>query len=217
MKHQIVHEQLSDFDAEKIEQLFKLHEKSFDKYIDLLLWWNDKVNLVSRGVPRETLYKHIEHSLVISRSNLYLNSKDIIDSGTGGGLPGIPLAIIDSEKSISLNDVVSKKIMACKQIAGSLKLNNITTVSKSIEKVEIKAETVIVSKHAFKIYDLIDMLQQKPWKGIVLLKGKDEVGKELGGIEEELNIKIISLEKGFSHSFYKGKAMVEISRINKYL
>lgn len=188
------------------------NQEETEDYISRLLWWNKKINLVSREVSRETLYKHVEHSLTILISGLFNSASFVIDSGTGGGLPGIPLAIASPEKKIFLNDVVSKKITACKQIALSLGLKNITGVAESIEKIETKEGCVIISKHAFKINQLMDMIGDKPWKGVVLLKGKNEVDAELGGIEDDLNIEIRDLYPGFSHSFYEGKALVEITK-----
>jgi 16S rRNA (guanine527-N7)-methyltransferase len=212
VEHQITHLDLSPGIAENTQQIFSEKRAAFEDYIDRLLWWNKKINLVSRDVSRETILRHVEHSLVISGSGLLKGAEQIIDSGTGGGLPGIPLAIVWPEKRVLLNDVVSKKVMACKHISSGLKLKNIDAVADSVKNIEIKNRAVIVSKHAFKINDLLEMIREKPWKDIVLLKGGDEVRQELPGINEKLMIKIIDLEPGFGHPFYQGKAMVEISK-----
>lgn len=212
MEHQITRLNLSPKIAESTRQIFSEKRTVLEDYIDRLLWWNKKINLVSRDVSRETILRHVEHSLVLSGSGLLKEAEQIIDSGTGGGLPGIPLAIVWPEKRVLLNDVVSKKVMACKHISSELKLNNIDAVADSVKNIEIKNGAVIVSKHAFKINDLLEMVPEKPWKDIVLLKGGEEVGQELSGINEKLMIKIIDLEPGFKHPFYKGKAMVEITK-----
>lgn len=212
MEHQITRLDLPPEIAENTRQIFSEKRAAFEDYIDRLLWWNKKINLVSRDVSRETILLHVEHSLVISGSGLLKKAEEIIDSGTGGGLPGIPLAIVWPEKRVLLNDVVSKKVMACKHISSGLKLNNIDAAADSVKNIEIKNGAVIVSKHAFKINDLLEMIREKPWKNIVLLKGGEEVGQELSGISEKLMIKIIDLEPGFKHPFYKGKAMVEITK-----
>lgn len=212
MEHQITRLDLPPEIAKNTRQIFSEKRTIFEDYIDRLLWWNKKINLVSRDVSRETILRHVEHSLVISASDLFKGAEEIIDSGTGGGLPGIPLAIVWPEKRVLLNDVVSKKVMACKHISSGLKLNNIDAVADSVKNIEIKNGAVIVSKHAFKINDLLGMIREKPWKDIVLLKGGDEVGQELSGINEKLMIKITDLEPGFKHPFYQGKAMVEITK-----
>lgn len=212
MEHQISHSDFTKAEAERVRNLYDVNQIFLEEYIDRLLWWNKKINLVSRDVSRETITEHVVHSLAISESALFKNAKKIIDAGTGGGLPGIPLAGVHLEKKVVLNDVVAKKIIACKQIAGELKQKNIETQSTSIAKVNFTEGDVIVSKHAFKINDLLGMIREKPWKGIILLKGLKEGEEELAGIGEELRINITALEPGFQNSFYEGKAMVEITR-----
>lgn len=215
MEHQIIRSKITTEKANAVRELYLSHKENLDDYIGRLLWWNKKINLVSRDVSRETIERHVEHSMILSQSDLFQNANQIIDSGTGGGLPGIPLAIAHPQKKLCLNDVVYKKITACKHMASGLGLDNIDNKATSIEQLEILPGTVIVSKHAFKINDLISMVSEKPWNGIVLLKGGEEVEHELKGLKEILTIEIISLDKEFQSSFYKGKAMVEITRKEK--
>lgn len=213
MEHVISRTSLSRESAREVRELFNQHEEKLNDYVSRLLWWNNKINLVSRDVSRETISKHVEHSLVLTQSELYVQAKKVIDSGTGGGLPGIPLAICSKEKQVHLNDVVTKKIMACKNMATGLSLKNIATSDYSVEKVGFAGGEILISKHAFKINDLLTMLESKPWKNIVLLKGGDEVEIEIERVKEPLSVKVIDLMPGFEDEFYKGKAMVEISRI----
>ena len=212
VEHVIKREDLTTEKAEEVRGLRQDHKMLLSEYIDKLMWWNKRINLVSRDVSRETITKHVEHSLVLSCSEEFKRGSYIIDTGTGGGLPGIPLAVTHPDKSIVLNDIVSKKIMACKHISSGLDLQNIQTSTGSIEGEEIPGGAVIVSKHAFKINDLIGLLGDNNWSSIILLKGGEEVGSELDGIKYTLNINIVDLEKGFADSFYSGKAMVEISK-----
>ncbi len=212
MEHQIIRRDFKVKEASAVRELYKRHYEKLGDYIDKLLWWNEKINLVSRGVSRETVAQHVEHSLVINESQIFELGNNIIDAGAGGGLPGIPLGIVSPKKNIVLNDVVSKKIMACKNIANGLRLNNVQTEAKSIGEIKVAPKSVIVSKHAFKINDLLNMIDQKAWLGVILLKGGEEVGAELEGVKEPLKVNIINLEQGFSGSFYDGKAMVEIQR-----
>ncbi|MGN8225437.1 RsmG family class I SAM-dependent methyltransferase [Gracilimonas sp. BCB1] len=212
MEHQILRTPLSKKKAQGARLLFDTHKEKLEDYVDRLLWWNNKINLVSRGVSRETIKKHIEHSLVLTQSDWFLQANKVIDSGTGGGLPGIPLAICGNEKHVHLNDIVTKKIMACKNMASGLSLNNVSSSSHSIEKAGFAGDELLVSKHAFKIGDLCKMLEPKKWKRIILLKGGEEVGNEVVDVAEPLSINVIDLMPGFGDEFYKGKAMVEISR-----
>ncbi len=213
MEHQISRTSFPDSKAVGVRALFSQHEKKLEDYIDRLLWWNKKINLVSRDVSRETIKKHVEHSLVVTGSEWFVRADKVIDSGTGGGLPGIPLAICNKEKQVHLNDVVTKKIMACKNMAAGLGLENVSTSAHSVEKVSFGEDEVLISKHAFKISDLVKMLEPKAWSKIILLKGGEEVEGEVGVIKESLSINIIDLMPGFGDEFYRGKSMVEISRI----
>lgn len=197
--------------TEQVKALRSKHEELLSKYIKQLLWWNKRVNLVSRDVSRETLTHHVEHSLIISQANLFQKAAKIIDAGAGGGLPGIPLGIVSPKKEILLNDIVNKKVMACKQMALKLGINNVSTLPGSIERVDISKEHLVVSKHAFKINDLIALLEGKNWQNVILLKGGEEIEQELSGIKIPLSIHISSLAT-FDNSFYDGKALVEITR-----
>lgn len=215
MEHQIIRRDFSEKEVNAVRELYQSHREKLEDYVDKLIWWNEKINLVSRDVPRETIVQHVEHSLTISESQLFASGSDIIDAGTGGGLPGIPLGIVSPQKNMILNDIVSKKIMACKHIASGLKMNNTQVEAKSVGEMKIVPNSVIVTKHAFKINDLLNMIERRDWAGMILLKGGREVDAELEGVEEPLKINIINLEKGFSDPFYAGKAMVEIKRIKK--
>jgi 16S rRNA (guanine527-N7)-methyltransferase len=212
VKHEIIREEFSPEKVAQVQALWQAHKQNLSEYIDRLMWWNKRVNLISRDVSRETITHHVEHSLVVAQSGFFKEGGFVIDSGTGGGLPGIPLAITHPLKQIMLNDIVSKKIMACKHIASGIGLKNISSSAASIKEVEIPEGAVVVSKHAFKVNDLIGLLGKNPWGAIVLLKGGAEVEEELEGVDEALSIKVVDLEKGFNHSFYEGKAMVEITK-----
>lgn len=209
MKHKIHYNKFDQF--ESTQELFQKHSGIIREYVDQIMWWNDRVNLISRDVSRETIVEHVRHSLILSCSKLIDQAETIIDAGTGGGLPGIPLAIARVDKQVVLNDIVSKKVMACKQLILKLKLDNCRAVGGSIANIEMNGGTCVVSKHAFKINDLLSMIGDKPWLGILLLKGEGEVERELDGVTQPLNINVLSLEQK-NNPFYDGKALVEITR-----
>ncbi|WP_185957219.1 16S rRNA (guanine(527)-N(7))-methyltransferase RsmG [Gracilimonas mengyeensis] len=212
MKHSIDYLDFSPESVAETKKLFKDNESSLVEYVSKLMWWNKKINLVSRDVSRETLMRHVEHSLTIATSELYSKASSIVDSGTGGGLPGIPLAIVSSDKEMVLNDIVSKKITACKHMASVLKLKNVEGGARSVEEVQPNEGALLVSKHAFKINDLYGMIGRLPYSGVILLKGKDDVRQELEGVKGSLQIKVFDLYSGFEDPFYKGKALVEITK-----
>ncbi len=217
VKHQITHSDYPIGFLEEAESILQNHEHDLKNYSEKLLWWNKRINLVSRDVSHETIREHIRHSLLLRGFISREGGKKIIDTGTGGGLPGLPLAISMPEKSLVLNDIVSKKIIAVKQMAGELKLKKVETFSGSIEDVNVGPESIIVTKHAFKINQLIELLGNKEWTKIYFLKGKKEAKGELEGISFPLSVEVFSLERLIKNKndFYNGKAVVKVERIHE--
>ncbi|WP_441000007.1 16S rRNA (guanine(527)-N(7))-methyltransferase RsmG [Fodinibius sp. SL11] len=194
---------------DKVDELLTNNKQKLESYLDKLLWWNKRVNLVSRDVPRETIWEHIRHSLIISEFYFFRQNNLFIDAGTGGGMPGLPLAITHPQKHFVLNDLVTKKCLAMKQIAQQLKLKNIAIIDGSIENLKHDQKCILISKHAFKINNLIKMTNHLPWKKMVLYKGLD-FEEELQDISESLNITCYDLSSG--SEFYAGKAIITITR-----
>ena len=193
-------------------KLYQRNSEELERYIDLLFDWNDKINLVSRNVSRETLREHIVHSLLPIPLQLLENHEEWIDSGTGGGLPGIPLAISLPEKKWFLNDNVRKKMGAVEDIVSSLDLSNVEVIPKSISLIDLKKGTGIVTKHAFKVKDLLRLLGDEPWKTILMWKGVEGIGKEVRRYHKSLNTTIYAFEFGQEEPFYEGKGLLKIER-----
>ncbi len=191
------------------DDLIEKYRTPLEDYFDQLLWWNKRVNLVSRDVPRETIWEHIRHSMLLSQFSVFKSVDLIVDAGTGGGLPGIPLAISHPEKHVVLNDIVTKKCLAMKQMAQKLGLKNVGIVDGSIEDLKQDEPFILISKHAFKTDELYRMTAPLPWKNMVLYKGID-FEEELNGIEELLEIESFDLSE--RSEFYQGKALVFITR-----
>jgi len=193
-------------------EIYSKNEKELERYIDLLLEWNDKINLVSRAVSRETIREHIVHSLIPSAMELTLRHGKWIDSGTGGGLPGVPLAICEKDGYWDLNDNVKKKMKAVEDIVESLGLKNVAVIPKSISLVDLKKGTGVITKHAFKIDDLLRLIGSKPWKSILMWKGVDGALEELNGSKRKLKTTIFAFDFGSDEVFYEGKGLVLIER-----
>lgn len=205
----ITRKQVSRETFSQTDRLIERFEDELESYLEQLLWWNERVNLVSRDVSRETVREHIRHSLLISQLNIFKSSEIIVDAGTGGGLPGIPLAITHPDKHVVLNDLVTKKCLALKQMAQKLGFQNLGIVDGSIETFSHDAPFLLISKHAFKINELYDMTAALPWTKMVFYKGVN-FEDELTGIPESLAIE--SHELSGESEFYQGKALVFISR-----
>jgi 16S rRNA (guanine527-N7)-methyltransferase len=191
------------------DRLISNYRKRLELYLDQLLWWNKRLNLVSRNVSRETIWEHIRHSLLLAQFKEFKSAKLIVDAGTGGGLPGLPLAITHPQKHFVLNDLVTKKCLAMKQMAQKIGLANVGIIDGSIEDFRQKDPFLLISKHAFKINELYRMTASLPWKTMVLYKGTDFEG-ELEGIEESFTIESYDLSE--ESEFYRGKALVIVSR-----
>jgi len=193
----------------KTDELISKYQEKLESYLNQLLWWNKRVNLVSRDVSRETIWEHIRHSLVLSQFEIFQSEDLIVDAGTGGGLPGLPLAITHPQKHVVLNDLVTKKCLAMKQMAQKLEVANLGIIDGSIEYFEQDQSFLLISKHAFKINELYRMTAVLPWEKMVLYKGTD-FEDELEGIEESLEIECFDLSE--ESDFYRGKALVIIGR-----
>lgn len=212
MEHSIRQITLEEFNA--VESLFEKNQKELNIYADLLVWWNKKINLVSRDVSRETIILHIKHSLLISSQKSFLDGESFLDTGAGGGLPGLPLSLCFQDKRFILNDIVTKKIFATNDMINKLGLNKtVRGLASDVSKVELEKNTVIITKHAFKVDQLFEMVKAKPWKRIVFLKGAEEALEEAGGINEPVKLDIIRLDSEFMPTFYEGKGIVELERL----
>lgn len=196
---------------EEVADLFEAHRNELEPYADELLWWNKRVNLISRSIDRNELLLHIEHCLYPIALKL-VNLLPLIDTGTGGGLPGIPLAICLSDTPVILNDIVKKKLMAAQQIARKLGLNNVDINHITISNLKISVPHILVSKHAFKIPDLLGYIQNKPIPKIILYKGEDWK-KEIQdlGDQKSLSGRAFKLDTHHSNSFYQGKVILELN------
>ena len=212
MKHQMKREQISRETLDRAREIYQQNEKEIEIYLDLLLEWNEKINLVSRSVSRETVREHIVHSLLPMALNLIDHHDEWIDSGSGGGLPGIPLAIANPEKQWILNDNVKKKMKAVGDIVKRMPLPNAEVLAKSISLVDFEKGTGIVTKHAFKVDDLLRLLGSKPWKTIIMWKGVEGAAEEIRSSNKKLSTTLYEFHFGDDEPFYEGKGLLVIER-----
>lgn len=112
----------------------------FEKYMDGILDWNTKVNLTNITDKEEFIEKHYIDSIVAIDFDEIKNAKTIIDVGTGGGFPGVPLAIVFSEKQFVLVDSLNKRLKIIDAITNELGIKNVTTVHGRAEELAQKKE-----------------------------------------------------------------------------
>ncbi|MEX1212054.1 MAG: RsmG family class I SAM-dependent methyltransferase [Balneolaceae bacterium] len=207
MTHDVSRETLLSAQA-----LAKKHDEKIQEYIDQLFWWNDRLNLMSRSVSRETVEEHVIHSLLPEAMGMLDMAHTWVDAGTGGGLPGIPLAIVAPVKTWILNDRSEKKMIAVKQIVQSLGLDQVEIRSGSIESIKWPEYCGVISKHAFPVTRLLSLIQDKPWGRLILYKGVtepdvDEAMQGLEGFQTRLDRFMFDHEP-----FFDKKGMLSLDR-----
>lgn len=173
--------------------------------------WNRKINIVSRKDISNFTLHHVIHSLSISSIIRFNPGTRIMDAGTGGGLPGIPLAIIFPDAWFTLVDSVRKKIKVVDDIVNVLKLRNVNTAWSRVEEINEKFDFV-VSRAVAPLSDLVDWtaanLKKQSFNtlanGIIALKGGDLSG-ETGGYPE---CEIFELSSIFEEEYFSEKKIV---------
>lgn len=190
--------------------------EQFGKLEDLYHEWNEKINVISRK-DMESLYeKHILHSLGIAKVMEFSPGTRVLDIGTGGGFPGIPLAILFPETEFTLIDSIGKKITVVKAVAEGVGLQNVNAIHGRAENLKEKFHFV-VSRAVTQMPEFLKWLKGKFEKeqfnpkhnGVLYLKG-GELAEELAGIKCE----IFSLKNYFDEEFFDTKKVVYVSKGN---
>lgn len=142
-------------------------------YVEMLHKWNKAYNLTSVRDPNEMLIKHIMDSLVVSR---HLQGRRFIDVGTGPGLPGIPLAIINPDKEFTLLDSLGKRIRFIRQVLHELAITNVTPVQSRVEEFQPENGFDAVLSRAFaSMKDMVSWCHHLPAENGVFLALKGQV------------------------------------------
>ena len=185
----------------------------FSKLEELYKFWNAQINVISRKDIDELYIKHVLHSLGIAKVQPFKPGSKVLDVGTGGGFPGIPLAILFPETNFYLVDSIGKKIKVVKEIADALGLKNVK--AEQIRAENVKGEfDFIVSRAVTKMDDFVNWTRKKIAKkqrheiknGILYLKGGD-LTDELANFP---NATIYNITDYFKNDFFETKKVVHI-------
>lgn len=191
----------------QIEQFRMLDELYHD--------WNSKINVISRKDIDNLYEHHVLHSLGIADYIRFKPGTEIMDLGTGGGFPGIPLAIMFPECKFHLVDSIGKKIKVCTAVAEALGLENVTTRHCRAEE-EKRQFDFVVSRAVMPLMDLIKIIRKNIKKeqknalpnGLICLKG-GELNKETMPMKNHVTIS--SLSDVFHEEFFETKKVVYVS------
>jgi 16S rRNA (guanine527-N7)-methyltransferase len=193
-----------EIEEEKIEQ--------FKELKSLFGFWNEKINLISRKDFDSFYEKHVLHSLAIAKAYPFLPNQKIMDIGTGGGFPGLPLAIFYPETHFTLVDSIGKKIMVIDEIAQSLNLENIITINDRAENVNDKFHYVTNRAVAplIKLWSWTKgkYLDSSKFKGgLISLKGGD-LNEEI--INAKKQVEQTEIKTFFDEPFFETKKVLFI-------
>ena len=188
--------------------------KQFEAIGDLYKEWNSKINVISRKDIDNLYLHHVLHSLAIARYVSFTPGTTVMDVGTGGGFPGIPLAILFPETRFLLLDSIGKKIRVVREVADAIGLTNVEAIHSRAEEEKRKFHFV-VSRAVMPLPELIRIIRKNITKeqinslpnGIICLKGGD-LTSELHSYRQVAEV--MSLTDFFSDPFFKTKKLVYV-------
>lgn len=176
--------------------------------------WNSKINVISRKDIDELYLRHVLHSLAIAKVIQFKPETKVLDVGTGGGFPGIPLAILFPEVSFHLVDSINKKLKVVTGVAESIGLNNIKTSHSRVEAIDGKYDFV-VSRAVTAMPEFVNWVKNKispnhknkMKNGILYLKGGDLTDE----LKKFSKAKSFKLKDFFNEDFFETKKVVYLT------
>ena len=193
--------ELTDRQRQQLKALYPLYQE-----------WNEKINVISRRDLDNVYERHVLHSLGLARVVSFRHNARVLDVGTGGGFPGIPLAILFPQTQFRLVDTIGKKIKVVQAVAEALELTNVLATHQRAEKVKGSFDFVVTRAvarlnvlHAWTRKKLLPVSQHELPNGLLCLKGGD-LTDELA--EAGLPHRLYSLADYFSEEFFETKQVV---------
>ncbi len=212
---EILTKYFADFSEKQLQQFTALK--------NLYSEWNEKINVISRKDLDNFYLHHVLHSLSIAAQFDFPGGLHVMDLGTGGGLPGIPLAIFFPEVHFHLVDSINKKLKVVKAVADAIELKNITVQHTRAEDIQDKKFDVVVTRAVAPLRDLwywsrpllrkgaggrVDIYRAPIVNGLICLKGGD-LTNEIA--ESGARPKIWEIDKIFEEDFFREKYILQIT------
>ncbi len=194
------------------QKLTELQKSQFKALFDLYLDWNNKINVISRKDIENLYLHHVLHSLAIAKYVSFAPGTKVMDVGTGGGFPGIPLAIFFPEVQFLLLDSIGKKVRVAGDIAKAIGLENVEVKHSRAEDEKRKFD-FIVSRAVMLLPELVKITNKNISReqnnsipnGVICLKGGD-LTSETKSFKNIVDI--VSLSEYFSEPFFQTKKLV---------
>jgi 16S rRNA (guanine527-N7)-methyltransferase len=195
--------------------LTDLQKEQFSSLKELYEVWNSRINVISRKDMEDFYLHHVCHSLAIAKYVAFVPGTTILDVGTGGGFPGIPLSILFPAVRFSLLDSIEKKIKVVGEVSKELKLLNVTTLRKRIEDHKEKYDFIV--SRAVTSFPLFIKLTSKNISsggfnkirnGIIYLKGGD-LTNELKTLRSRVSV--TDIKKYFPEPYFDTKCIVYLA------
>ncbi len=203
-----------EFITKYFKQLSSEQLRQFAALDELYHDWNAKINVISRKDIDNLYEHHILHSLAIAQYIKFKDGTRIMDLGTGGGFPGIPLAIMFPQCQFHLIDSIGKKIKVCTEIAGAIGLQNVTFRHCRAEEEKEKFDFV-VSRAVMPLIELINIVRKNIAKeqhnalpnGLICLKG-GELEHEIIPVKKKANV--MEIKELFDEPYFLTKKIVYV-------
>ena len=188
--------------------------RQFEELRSFYSFWNEKINVISRKDIDNLYVNHVLHSLGIAKVLEFRKSTDILDVGTGGGFPGIPLAILFPDTHFHLVDSIGKKITVVRNVADALQLKNVSAEQVRAEDIKDSYD-FIVSRAVTRLKEFYGWIHNKTKRtslhplqnGILYLKG-GELDEELAELRKPYTI--FHLKDYFQEDFFETKKVVYV-------
>ena len=192
--------------------------EQFEVLKEIYLSWNSKINVISRKDTENFYTRHVLHSLSIAKFIQFTSNTTILDVGTGGGFPGIPLAIYFSKCKFTLVDSIGKKIKVVDEVVKELKLKNVEPIVMRAENISLKFD-FIVSRAVAQLDKFCPWISKnlnhssnnEIRNGIICLKGGD-LRKEINKVSNKFDSELTNISDYFDDLFFESKSILYLKK-----